>query len=107
MLSTLHTQLHFVRSIQSVPSAGIAPLRAIRDETAAGAAEATITVGVLRDALQREKQFGFRRRPRRVREGEERSGVGEEEERLVEHATAGRRERGYYVVESGKAKGGE
>ncbi|KAK8078152.1 hypothetical protein PG996_004322 [Apiospora saccharicola] len=36
LLTTLRTQLHFVRSIQGVDTAGVAPLAAIRDETARG-----------------------------------------------------------------------
>lgn len=118
LLATLRTQLRFVRAVQAVTeAAAVEPLRAIRDETAAGAAEATVGLDALRGALGRETRFGFRGRPRRSRasgavsggearseaEGRERS----DEERLVERATAARRERGYYVVESGKAKGGD
>lgn len=114
LLATLRTQLRFVRAVQAVDTAGVEPLRAIRDETAAGRAEATLTLASLRGALDREATFGFRRRPRRTavvgEEGKEGGGHGREksdEERLVEEATAARRVRGYYVVESGKAKGGD
>lgn len=104
MLHTLHTQLHFVRDIQSVDTTGTSPLRAIRDETSAGVLETTVTLEKVQAILERETKFGHRRRPRRSRDGErERS----EEEMLVEAATAPRREKGYYLVESGKAKGGE
>lgn len=104
MLRTLHTQLHFVRDIQSVDTTGVSPLRAIRDETSAGVLESTVTLEKVQGILGRETKFGHRKRPRRLRDEErERS----EEERLVEAATAPRRERGYYLVESGKARGGE
>lgn len=131
LLATLRTQLRLVRAVQAVDTAGVEPLRAIRDESAAGRAEATLTLARLRGALAREVPFGFRRRPRRttavageegeeaeaeagekkmVKKGEGEAGRGKEktdEEMLVERATAARRVRGYYVVESGKAKGGD
>lgn len=114
LLATLRTQLRFVRAVQAVDTAGVEPLRAIRDETAAGRAEATLTLASLRGAQDREATFGFRRRPRRTavagEEGKEEGGHGREkndEERLVEKATVARRVRGYYVVESGKVKGGD
>ncbi|KUI55316.1 Glutamyl-tRNA(Gln) amidotransferase subunit F, mitochondrial [Cytospora mali] len=106
MLATLQAQLHFVRDIQSVDTTGIEPLRSIRDETSAGMAESTVTLDTLREALSRETVMGHRRRPRRVKG----PGDGERsaEEKLVEAATAGRRENRYFVVASAKAKrGGE
>lgn len=104
MLRTLRTQLHFVRDVQSVATGGVAPLRAIRDETSAGAAEATVTADSLREALARESVMGYRRRPRRDRAGDR---VRGEEEKMVEEATRERRERRYYLVDTGKTKGGE
>lgn len=112
LLADLRAQLRFVRDVQAVPGAAageVEPLRAIRDETSAGASEATVGLEAMRAALAREERFGFRGRPRR-RGG--RDGLGDEarvgdEETLVQEATAERRERGYYVVESGKVKGGE
>lgn len=100
MLGTLRAQLHFVRDVQSVDTGGVEPLRSIRDETAAGVAESTVTLDTLRDALSRETAVGFRRRPRRVKDAQER--VQSEEERLVEAATAERRDKRYFVVASGK-----
>lgn len=123
MLHTLHTQLHFVRAIQAVGNENnnndndntaqhIPPLRAIRDETAEGRAEATVTLETVRETLEAEECVGFRRRPRLLRTRRNTVECGgedarSEEEELVERATAARRERGYYVVESGRAKGGE
>lgn len=106
LLQTLHTQLHFVRAIQAVDTAGVSPLTSIRKETAAAAP--VITLDALKDALAGETIVGFRRRPRRVRGGQadtlrERG----EQEVLVEEKTRERRERGYYVVESGRIKGAE
>lgn len=100
MLGTLRAQLHFVRDVQSVDTRGVEPLRSIQDETAAGVAESTVTLDTLREALSRETAVGFRRRPRRVKDAHER--VQSEEERLVEAATAERRDKRYFVVASGK-----
>ncbi|KAI1297391.1 hypothetical protein F5Y03DRAFT_283508 [Xylaria venustula] len=65
MLATLSSQLHFVRAIQSVDTTGVAPLRAIRDETAAGLREQTVGLEELRHALEAEDVVGHARRPRR------------------------------------------
>ncbi|KAI1169495.1 hypothetical protein F4777DRAFT_572950 [Nemania sp. FL0916] len=68
MLATLSSQLHFVRAIQRVDTLGVAPLRVIRDETAAGVREEqTIGLAELRDALAAEDVVGHARRPRRRR----------------------------------------
>ncbi|KAI3400039.1 hypothetical protein diail_4873 [Diaporthe ilicicola] len=101
MLGTLRAQLHFVRDIQSVDTRGVEPLRSIRDETSAGVAESTVTLDVLREALSRETVIGYRRRPRRAKNV--RASGGSEEERLLEAATIGRRDKKYFVVASGTA----
>lgn len=106
MLATLQAQLRFVRDIQAVGTAGVEPLRSIRDETAAGVAESTVTLDTLREALSRETLAGHAKRPRRVKSADYGARCAEEE--FVEEATAGRRENRYYVVASRKAKrGGE
>lgn len=58
MLDTLAAQLHFVGKIQQVDTAGVMPLRAIRDETTAAEEEQTITLETLKEALSREKVIG-------------------------------------------------
>lgn len=58
MLDTLAAQLHFVGKIQQVDTAGVNPLRAIRDETIAAEQEQTITLDTLADALNREEVIG-------------------------------------------------
>ncbi|KAH8678049.1 hypothetical protein BX600DRAFT_507030 [Xylariales sp. PMI_506] len=68
LLHTLRSQLHFVRSIQFVDTAGVAPLQSIRDETAAGRSEQTIGFEALRAALDQEDVVGHSKRPRRRRE---------------------------------------
>ncbi|KAK7948981.1 uncharacterized protein PG986_009867 [Apiospora aurea] len=80
LLTTLRTQLHFVRSIQGVDTAGVAPLAAIRDETARGRREQTIGLEVLREALAREDVVGHSRRPRRRRVEEQRGKRNEAED---------------------------
>ncbi|KAI8949528.1 hypothetical protein F4801DRAFT_553012 [Xylaria longipes] len=67
MLSTLSSQLHFVRAIQGVDTAGVSPLRVIRDETAAGLREQTIGLAELWEALEAEDVVGHAGRPRRRR----------------------------------------
>ncbi|KAI0974789.1 hypothetical protein F4678DRAFT_350907 [Xylaria arbuscula] len=67
MLATLSSQLHFVRAIQGVDTTGVAPLRAIRDETTAGLREQTVGLEELRHALEAEDIVGHARRPRRRR----------------------------------------
>lgn len=69
MLSTLESQLHFVRAVREVDTAGVEPLRAIRDETARGVREQTIGLEELREALAKEDVIGHARRPRRRRGG--------------------------------------
>jgi Asp-tRNA(Asn)/Glu-tRNA(Gln) amidotransferase C subunit len=58
MLETLDSQLHFVKEIQQVDTAGVAPLRALRDETQASDREQTITLGTLEEALSKEQVVG-------------------------------------------------
>jgi hypothetical protein len=68
MLKTLHSQLHFVRDIQSVNTDGVEPLQSIRDETEEGIKDITIGLEDLKEALQAEEIKGRNRRPRRKRD---------------------------------------
>ncbi|KAI5863440.1 hypothetical protein GGS23DRAFT_621082 [Durotheca rogersii] len=65
MLATLSAQLRFVRAVRAVDTAGVQPLRAIRDESAAGRAAQTLGLAALRPALASERVVGHARRPRR------------------------------------------
>jgi hypothetical protein len=67
MLKTLHSQLYFVKDIQSVDTDGVEPLQSIRDETREGIREATIGLEDVRDTLKEEEFKGKNRRPRRRR----------------------------------------
>ncbi|KAI0181462.1 hypothetical protein GGR52DRAFT_39445 [Hypoxylon sp. FL1284] len=67
MLSTLESQLGFVRAVREVDTAGVEPLRAIRDETTLGLDEQTIGPDDLKEALDNEVIVGHARRPRRRR----------------------------------------
>ncbi|KAI0200648.1 hypothetical protein F4808DRAFT_158467 [Astrocystis sublimbata] len=83
MLSTLSSQLHFVRAIQAVDTSDVIPLSAIRDETRAGEAEQAIGVEDLQAALDVEEYVGHARRPRRRRDlvvGVDAQGRGEQEQ---------------------------
>ncbi|OHE97650.1 hypothetical protein CORC01_07065 [Colletotrichum orchidophilum] len=99
MLRTLHSQLHFVRDVQSVDTTGVEPLRSLRDETTEGVAEATIGLQELQDALGKEILFGHKKRPKRLR-GKKFDTKGVEDWNPLETAsrTAGK----YFVVQSSK-----
>ena len=58
MLETLSSQLHFVRSTQSVDTTGVEPLRSVRDETSDGDKVRTVGLAETRDALGREEIVG-------------------------------------------------
>lgn len=100
LLATLRNQLHFVRSIQSVDTTGMPPLRAIRDETAAGLREQTIGLDTLKESLGQEDVVGHSQRPRRRREGLQGGRKNEAEDWDV-LAGAGETAGRYFVVRSG------
>lgn len=107
MLSTLSQQLHFVRSIQSVDTTGVEPLRSLRDETAQGEREAEVGLSEMKEALAGESVRGrWHRRIRRGREGREKVGGGEPEDGWEVLGQTGRRTGRYFVVEGGKKEGG-
>ena len=72
----LEAQLAFVRAVRDVDTRGVEPLRAVRDETAAGARERAVGLDALRPVLAREDVVGHARRPRRRRQGAD-TGEGE------------------------------
>ncbi|KAK1986658.1 hypothetical protein LZ30DRAFT_685197 [Colletotrichum cereale] len=99
MLHTLHSQLHFVRDVQSVDTTGVEPLRSLRDETTEGVAEAAIGLQELQDALGKEIRFGHKQRPKRVRgEKLDTKGVEDWDPLKTASRTAGK----YFVVQSRK-----
>lgn len=103
MLKTLHSQLHFVRDIQSVDTDGVEPLQSIRDETEEGLKEITIGLDTpeIKEALAKEEVTGRARRPRRKRgDGALVDTKGAEDWDVL--GTAGRTEGKYFVVRSGK-----
>lgn len=103
MLKTLHSQLHFVRDIQSVDTEGIEPLVGIRDETKAGIESETISLDTpeIMKALENEVVLGRNKRPRRRRDVKVDTQGVEDWDVL---GTAGRTEGRYFVVNSGKAE---
>lgn len=66
MLQTLESQIRFVKEMQQVDTAGVEPLRAIRDETPDAVTETTIGLDQLRDALAMERVSGRSKRIQRV-----------------------------------------
>lgn len=111
ILSTLKSQLLFVREIQKVDTTGIRPLPAIRDESTPGLEEATISLDTpsIRDALSpgKEESFGHCKRPRRIRtpisavQGE----GGQEHKDWDVLGTASGKAGRYFVVRSRKTSG--
>ena len=100
MLSTLSSQLHFVKQIQKVDTTGVEPLRSLRDETAQGDKEAELGMEALADALAQEKVRGkYHKRIRRQRD----EAAKKQEEEWDVFGTAERKVGRFFVVESGKS----
>ncbi|KFH48814.1 hypothetical protein ACRE_004650 [Hapsidospora chrysogenum ATCC 11550] len=97
MISTLQSQLRFVRAVQRVDTAGVEPLRAIRDETEQGFREDAVTLDKLKGLLDEETRAGYYQRPRRVKKETE-----SEAENWDALATASRRAGRFFVVQSKK-----
>lgn len=95
-MSTLSAQLHFVREVQSVDTAGVEPLRSIRDETPEAYRESEITLETVRPSLEKEEIRGWNRRIRRKKDAIVEANQAESWDALG-HAsrTVGR----YFVVE--------
>jgi Asp-tRNA(Asn)/Glu-tRNA(Gln) amidotransferase C subunit len=75
MIHTLESQLHFVQAIQSVDTAGVEPLRSVRDETERGQKEHEYNLASMKAELDKEEVVGHSRRIRRKITPETRSGV--------------------------------
>lgn len=87
-----------MRRVQEVDTAGVEPLRAVRDETFAARDEATLGLKQLGEALKDEIAVGHYRRPRRARKDVDTRGVEDWDPLKTASETAGR----YFVVKSGK-----
>lgn len=99
MLSTLSSQLHFVKDIQNVDTTGVEPLRSLRDETSVGEREAELGMEALKGALGNEEVRGkHHKRIRRRRDVQ----VGPQEEAWDVLAAAGKKVGRFFVVEGGK-----
>ncbi|KAK4548023.1 hypothetical protein LTR36_010743 [Oleoguttula mirabilis] len=103
MLSTLSSQLHFVKDIQQVDTTGVEPLRSLRDETAEGEQEAELGMEAMKEALGMETVRGrYHQRIRRRRRGDGVDGESEEGEKWDPLGTAGKKVGRFFVVEGGK-----
>jgi Asp-tRNA(Asn)/Glu-tRNA(Gln) amidotransferase C subunit len=99
MLSTLSSQLHFVKTIQQVDTSNVQALRSLRDETAEGEKEAELGLDALRGALEQEEIRGkhhkrIRRKP--TVKGQDGNAAWD----VLGNAT--KRTGRYFVVEGGK-----
>ncbi|EON64561.1 hypothetical protein W97_03794 [Coniosporium apollinis CBS 100218] len=99
MLKTLSSQLHFVKEIQRVDTAGVAPLRAIRDETAAAEKEIEINMASMADALAQEEVLGKHHKRIRRKEKALVNMKGAEDWDVLGYAQC--RSGKYFVVDSG------
>lgn len=99
MLSTLSSQLHFVKEIQKVDTTGVEPLRSLRDETAQGEKEAELGLHALKEALAEEVIRG--KHHKRIRR-KQRPRVEMAEEKWDVLGNASKRVGKYFVVEGGK-----
>lgn len=104
MLATLRDQLHFVRSIQSVDTTGVTPLRSLRDETAEGEREAELGLDEIREVLEGEEVRGKWHRRIRRRRNARVEGQGADAGWDV-LGQAERKTGRYFVVEGGKKDG--
>ncbi|KAF4123808.1 hypothetical protein GMORB2_5524 [Geosmithia morbida] len=98
MISTLQSQLHFVRSVQRVDTTGVEPLRAVRDETDQATREATVDMDRLGALLEDEVRVGHYQRPRR--RVVDTRGKRNEAEDWDALSTASRRAGRFFVVQS-------
>ena len=98
MLSTLSSQLHFVKEIQKVDTTGVDPLRSLRDETIQGEREAQLDMEALKDALAQEEIRGEHHK--RIRRRKDQVARTNEKEWDV-LGTAERKVGRFFVVEGG------
>ncbi|KAK5704960.1 hypothetical protein LTR97_002074 [Elasticomyces elasticus] len=99
MLSTLTSQLHFVKEIQRVDTSGVEPLRSLRDETAQGENEAELGMDALKSALDMEEIRGTHYRRIKRKQGVRLPVEGEQWDPL---GTATKKAGRFFVVEGGK-----
>ncbi|EMC95463.1 hypothetical protein BAUCODRAFT_44705, partial [Baudoinia panamericana UAMH 10762] len=98
MLSTLSSQLHFVKEIQKVETTGIEPLHGLRDETIHGERESELGLAALQSALEQEEVKGRHRRVRRKPSTHAEGGDQQWDPLSTASKTVGR----FFVVEGGK-----
>ncbi|KAK4953261.1 hypothetical protein LTR10_008967 [Elasticomyces elasticus] len=99
MLSTLTSQLHFVKEIQRVDTSGVEPLRSLRDETAQGENEAELGMDALKSALDMEETRGTHYKRIKRKQGVRLPVEGEQWDPL---GTATKKAGRFFVVEGGK-----
>ena len=99
MISTLESQLHFVKAIQSIDTTGVEPLQSIRDETTQGREETEVTMDTLKDEFEKEEIVGFAKRIRRKKLAEDRN--PEEKQNWDPLALAPHKLGRYIVVKTG------
>ncbi|MCJ1283444.1 hypothetical protein MMC26_002773 [Xylographa opegraphella] len=99
MIKTLESQLHFVRAIQRVDTAGVQPLQSIRDETEAAAKENEVTVESLQVHLDKEEVVGH---SRRIKRRKDLTAANHEETLFNPLALASKKNGRYIVVETSK-----
>ncbi|RDA84741.1 hypothetical protein CP532_6935 [Ophiocordyceps camponoti-leonardi (nom. inval.)] len=99
MIATLHSQLRFVRAVQSVDTTDVKPLDSIRDETIDGISERTVRLADVKAALEGEVPVGHHRRPTRVKDD-----APAKEDDWDPLALAPKKAGKYFVVDASKKK---
>lgn len=102
MLSTLSSQLHFVKDIQEVDTSGVEPLQSLRDETVEGEKEAEFGLDAMKDALAMEDVRG--KHHKRIRRRQETSAESKKAVNWDILGHASKKVGRYFVVEGGKDK---
>lgn len=106
MISTLQSQLHFVRAVQRVDTTGVEPLRSVRDETDEAVREATVGLDTLRALLDDEVRVGHYQRPKRRVDADKNKGPNEAED-WDALSTASTRAGRFFVVQTKNKTEGE
>lgn len=100
MLTTLSSQLHFVKVIQNTDTAGVAPLQSLRDETVEGRHVAELDMEALMPALENEEVRGMHHKRIKRKQTDPRPWTGENLWDPL--GSAGKTVGKYFIVEGGK-----
>lgn len=96
-LSTLHSQLGFVKDVQSVDTKGVQTLQSLRDETIVASQETSVDIESVKHVLNSERLIG--KHYKRLRTETRRPPIDSDSWDVLGHAE--RKVGNYFVVKSG------